>query len=94
MQYTTDVGFMAEWPNRSFSSVKDSWKRQKDTRTVRNKIIWSEETEIELFMPNSLPNTIPTVKHYSGMVGVFFWWVEEQLNRAKYGDILKENLAR
>ena len=51
-------------------------KHMKDSQTMRNKILWSDETKIELFGVNSkwyvwrkpgtahhLPNTIPTVKH-------------------------------
>ena len=51
-------------------------KHLKDSQTVRNKILWSDETKIELFGLNSkchvwrkpgtahhLPNTIPTVKY-------------------------------
>uniref|UniRef100_A0A3P8TY65 Transposase Tc1-like domain-containing protein n=1 Tax=Amphiprion percula TaxID=161767 RepID=A0A3P8TY65_AMPPE len=50
-------------------------KHMKDSQTMRNKILWSDETKIELFGVNSkryvwrkprtahhLPNTIPTVK--------------------------------
>jgi len=51
-------------------------KHMKDSQTMRNKIIWSDEIKIELVGINSkrfvwikpgtaphLPNTIPTVKH-------------------------------
>ena len=53
----------------------------KDSQTMRNKILWSDETKIELFGVNSkryvwrkpgtahhLPNTIPTVKHGGGSI--------------------------
>uniref|UniRef100_A0AAY5JYA6 Transposase Tc1-like domain-containing protein n=1 Tax=Esox lucius TaxID=8010 RepID=A0AAY5JYA6_ESOLU len=56
-------------------------KHMKDTQTMRNKILWSDETKIELFGVNSkqylrrkpgtahhLPNTIPTVKHGGGSI--------------------------
>ena len=56
-------------------------KHLKDSQTVRNKILWSDETKIELFGLNSkrhvwrkpgtahhLPNTIPTVKHGGGSI--------------------------
>ena len=63
-------------------------KHLKDSQTVRNKILWSDETKIELFGLNSmrhiwrkpgtahhLPNTIPTEKYDGGSmqaVWVFF----------------------
>ncbi|KAK3517617.1 hypothetical protein QTP70_013287 [Hemibagrus guttatus] len=53
----------------------------KDSQTMRNKILWSEETKIELFGLNGkrhvwrkpgtshhLANTIPTVKHGGGSI--------------------------
>ncbi|KAK3522444.1 hypothetical protein QTP86_011011 [Hemibagrus guttatus] len=53
----------------------------KDSQTMRNKILWSDETKIELFGLNGkrhvwrkpgtahhLPNTIPTVKHGGGSI--------------------------
>ncbi|KAK1805775.1 hypothetical protein P4O66_001955 [Electrophorus voltai] len=53
----------------------------KDSQTMRNKILWSDETKIELFGLNVKPhvskkpgtthhlaNTIPTVKHGSGSI--------------------------
>ena len=56
-------------------------KHLKDSQTLRNKILWSDETKIELFGLNSkryvwrtpgtahhLPNTIPTVKHGGGSI--------------------------
>ena len=52
----------------------------KDSQTMRNEIIWSVETKIELFGLNakrhvwSKPKTIPTVKHWweHHAVGMFF----------------------
>ena len=54
-------------------------KAQNDSQTVKSKILWSDQTKIELFDLNSrhhvwrkpgtahhLPNTLPTVKHGSG----------------------------
>jgi uncharacterized protein (DUF2342 family) len=44
----------------------------KDFQTMRNKILWSDETKIELFGLNAKrhvwrkPDTIPTVKHGGG----------------------------
>uniref|UniRef100_A0AAZ3SR29 Transposase Tc1-like domain-containing protein n=1 Tax=Oncorhynchus tshawytscha TaxID=74940 RepID=A0AAZ3SR29_ONCTS len=46
----------------------------KDSRTMRHKILWSDETKIELFGLNSKrwvrrkPGTVPTVKHGSIML--------------------------
>ncbi len=89
-------GFMAEWPDGSLSSVQDTWKpawsllkkHLKDSKMVTNKILWSDETKIELFGLNSkryvwrkpgtahhLSNTVPTVKHGGGSImlwGCFF----------------------
>ena len=51
-------------------------KALKDSQTMRNKIIWSDETKIELFDLNAKrhvwrkPGTNSTVKH--GGVGMFF----------------------
>jgi len=51
-------------------------KHMKDSQTMRNKIIWFDETKIELVGvnlsgmcgENHLPNTIPTVKHGGGSI--------------------------
>ena len=46
----------------------------KDSETIRNKILWSDETNIELFGLNAKrhvwrePGTIPTVKHGGGSI--------------------------
>ena len=88
LQHSTNLGFMAEWPDRSLSSVKDTGKptlslktkHLKDPQTVRNKILRSDETKIQLFGLNSkhhdwrkpgtayLPNTLPRVKHGGGSI--------------------------
>ena len=52
----------------------------KDSQTMRNKILWSDETKIELFGLNAKcqvwrkPGTIPTVKHggQHHALGMFF----------------------
>ena len=73
---------MVEWTDGSHSSVKrhitpclEFAKRHlKDSQTVRNKIIWSDETKIELSDLNAKhhvwrkPGTIPTVKHGGGSI--------------------------
>ncbi len=82
LQPSTSRGFMAEWPDGSLSSVQDTWKKHlKDSKMVTNKILWSDETKIELFGLNSkryvwrkpgtahhLSNTVPTVKHGGGSI--------------------------
>ena len=84
LQHSTDLGIMAEWPDGSLSSIKDTWRPswtlQKSTlrtlRLARNNILWL----IELFGLNSkhiwrkpgtthhLPKTIPTVNHGGGSI--------------------------
>uniref|UniRef100_A0AAZ3RZD4 Transposase n=1 Tax=Oncorhynchus tshawytscha TaxID=74940 RepID=A0AAZ3RZD4_ONCTS len=109
---------MVEWPDRSHSSVKGTnaacleFARRplKDSQTVRNKILWSDETKIELFGLNakchiwSKPGTIPTVNH--GGSSIMLWGcfseagtgrlvrIEAKMNRAKYREILDENLLQ
>ena len=77
---------------------------------MRNMILWSDETKIELFGLNakrhiwSKPGTIPTVKHGGGR---FMLWgcfsavgtgklvrIEAKMNGAKYREILDENLLQ
>jgi hypothetical protein len=69
---------------------------------MRNKILWSDETNIELFCLNAKlhiwrnPGTIPTVKHGSGsimLLGCFsaagtgrLVRIEGKIYRAKYRD--------
>ena len=75
---------------------------------MRNKILWSDETKIELFGLNDKrhiwrkPGTIPTVKHGGG--SIMLWGcssaagkgslvrIEGKMNGAKYREILDENL--
>ena len=73
-------------------------------------ILWSDETKIELFVPNAKchvwrkPCTIPTVKHGGGsiMLGGCFSVAgterlvraEGKMNRAKYREIHDENLLQ
>ena len=70
---------MVEWADGSHSSVKDSplgvcQKGHKDFQTMRNKILWSDETKIEIFVLNvklhvwRKPGTISTVKHGGGSI--------------------------
>ena len=77
---------------------------------MRNKILWSDETKIELFGLNAKrhiwrkPGTIPMVKH--GGSGIMLWgcfsaaWtgrlvrIEGKVNSTKYREILDENLLQ
>uniref|UniRef100_A0AAZ3QZA8 Transposase n=1 Tax=Oncorhynchus tshawytscha TaxID=74940 RepID=A0AAZ3QZA8_ONCTS len=89
----------------------ESAKRHlKDSQTMRNKILWSDETKMELFGLNAKrhiwrkPGTIPTVKH--GGVSIMLWGcfsaagtgrlirIEGKINGAKYREILDENLLQ
>uniref|UniRef100_A0AAZ3NYF6 Transposase Tc1-like domain-containing protein n=1 Tax=Oncorhynchus tshawytscha TaxID=74940 RepID=A0AAZ3NYF6_ONCTS len=83
-------------------------KRQLKTLTMQNKILWSNETKIELFGLNAnrhvwrKPGTIPTVKHGVGCImlwGCFsaagtgrLFRIEGKMTGAKYREILDENL--
>ena len=77
-----------------------------DSQTMRNNILWSDETKIELFGLNAKshvwrkPGTIPTVKH--GGFSIMLWGcfsaagtgrlvrIEAKMNGAKYREILDE----
>ena len=77
---------------------------------MRNKILWSDETKIELFSMNAKrhiwrkPGTIPTVKHGGGSImlsGCFSAAgtgrpvrIKAKINREKYREILNENLLQ
>ena len=83
-------------------------KAPKDSQTMRTKILWSEESKIELFGLNSKchvwrkPDTIPTVKHGGGSIMLWGCFsateterlvrIEAKMNRAKYREILDEKL--
>uniref|UniRef100_A0A9J7YJZ1 Tc1-like transposase DDE domain-containing protein n=1 Tax=Cyprinus carpio carpio TaxID=630221 RepID=A0A9J7YJZ1_CYPCA len=65
-------------------------------KKLRNKILWSDETNIELF--------VPTVKHGGGSIMLWGCFsaagtgqlvaIEGKINSAKYRDILDENLLQ
>ena len=56
LQHSTNLGFMAEWLDRSLCSEKRhikacsefAKKHLNESQTMRNKIIWSDETRIKL----------------------------------------------
>ena len=73
---------MVELPGRSHFSVKRhitarvqfAKRHPKDSQIMRNTILWSDETKIELFVLNAMrhvwrkPGTIPIVKHGGGRI--------------------------
>ena len=77
---------------------------------MRNEILWSDETKIELFGLNTKrhicwqPGTIPTVKHGGGSIMLRECFsaartgklvkIEAKMNGAKYRAILGENLLQ
>jgi hypothetical protein len=73
----------------------------KDSQTMRNKIIWSDETKIELFGLRK-PCTIHTMKHDGGSIMLWGCFsaagtgrlVGIKMNGAKYREILHENLPQ
>ena len=56
------------------ASLEFAKRHQKDSQTMRNKILWYDETKIELFSLNAKrhvwrkPGTIPMVKHVGGTI--------------------------
>ena len=81
-----------------------------DSQTMRNKILWSDETKIELFGLNTKRHvwrkhgTILTLKHGGG--SIILWGsfsaagtkrlvrIKGNMNGAKYREILDENLLQ
>uniref|UniRef100_A0AAZ3PSS9 Uncharacterized protein n=1 Tax=Oncorhynchus tshawytscha TaxID=74940 RepID=A0AAZ3PSS9_ONCTS len=101
---------MVEWSDRSHSSIKDTTTRLefakrhlKDSQTMRNKFLWSDQIKFELFVLNARhpawrkPGTIPRVKHGGG--SIMLWDVFQRQGLGdysvvgeKYREILDENL--
>ena len=77
---------------------------------MRNKILWSDETKIELYGLNAKRHiwrkrgTIPAVKHGGSSIKLWQFYsvagtgrlvrIEAKMNRAKYREIIDENLLQ
>jgi hypothetical protein len=109
---------MVELPDGSHSSVKRHMtahfvfaiRHLKDSQNMRNIILWSDETKIELFGLNAKchvwrkPGTIPKVKHGGGSIMPWECFsvagigrrvrIEGTMNGAKYREFLEENLLQ
>src|SRR4029434_2085055 len=102
LQPSTSRGFMAVARRKPLLSARHmkariefAKKHTEDSQTMRNKILWSDETKIELFGVNSkryvwknpgtthhLPNTIPAVKHGGGSIMLWEGFTEARIGRA------------
>uniref|UniRef100_A0AAZ3PMM5 Transposase n=1 Tax=Oncorhynchus tshawytscha TaxID=74940 RepID=A0AAZ3PMM5_ONCTS len=108
---------MVEWPDGSHSSVKGTTaslefakRHLRDFQTMRNKILWSDETKIKLCDLNAKRHVwrklgnIPMVKHGGGSIRLWGCFsvagtrrlvrIEAKMNGAKYRKILDENLLQ
>ena len=74
----------------------------KDSQTMRNKIVWSDKTKTEIFWRKR--GNIPMVKHGGGSLMLWGCFsvvgtgrlvrIKGKMNRAKYREILDENLLQ
>jgi hypothetical protein len=96
-------------PRAGHSAKLNNWGRtvvrEVTKNPMRNKILWSDETKIELFGLNAKfhiwrkPGTIPTVKHGGGIIMPLagngrLVWIKGKMNGEKYREILDENLLQ
>jgi hypothetical protein len=98
LQHSTNQAFMADWPDGSHSSVKGTrqaaWSlpkmHLKDSQTMRNKILWSDETKIELFGLNAKRHIWRWQHHVVGMFSAAGTGrqvrIKGKMNGAKYED--------
>jgi hypothetical protein len=87
---------MVEWPD-------GSQKAPIDSQTMRNKILWSDETNVMCHIWRK-PGTTPTVKHGGGSTMLWRCFsaaglgrlvrIEGKMNGAKYREVLDENLLQ
>ena len=110
-KHSTNQAFKVEWPDGSHSSVKDRTlgvcqKAPKDSQTMRNKILWSDETLWPECQASRLEETctIPVAKHVGGSIMRWECFsvagtgrlarIDGKMNGDEYRDILDENLLR
>ncbi|KAG2459935.1 TCB1 transposase, partial [Polypterus senegalus] len=108
-------GRVARWKpllsKRHMAACLEFAKRHlKDSQTTKNKILWLDETKIELFGVNARrhvwrkPGTIPTVKHGGGSIMLWGCFsatgtgrlvrIKGKMTAAMYRDTLDENLLQ
>ena len=99
---------MVEWPDGSLSKrqmtacLEFAKRHLNDSQTMTNKILWSDETKIEVFGLKHA--TIPTVKHAGGSIMLWVCFsaagtgrlvgIKTKMNGVMYREFLDENLLR